>query len=151
MTLTARDIMTSEPVTVTPETTIAEASKIMLDRRFNGLPVVDGEGRLAGIICQSDLVMQHKEIAVPSFFFLLDGFIPLQWPGKYEEQVQRMLALTVGEAMTARPRTVRPDTPVATIAALMVDEKYHTLPVVEDDQLVGVVGKEDMLRTIARS
>ena len=151
MPLTAKDIMTLNPISVSPEMTIAEASKIMLDRRFNGLPVVDAEGAVKGIICQSDLVMQHKQFAVPSFFFLLDGYIPLQWPGKFEEQVQRMSAATVGEAMTPNPRTVTPDTPVEDIASLMVDEKYHTLPVVENGRLAGIVGKEDILRTMTHA
>lgn len=150
MPLTARDIMTSTPVTVSPETSVTEASRILLDNRFNGLPVVDAAGTLLGIICQSDLVMQHKKFHVPSFFFLLDGFIPLQSPKKMEEQLERMSAATVGQAMTAHPRAIAPDTPLEQIADLMVDDKYHTLPVVENGKLVGVVGKEDVLRTLVR-
>lgn len=150
MALTARDIMTSTPITVTPETPIGEASRILLDNRFNGLPVVDDAGKLLGIICQSDLVMQHKEFHVPSFFFLLDGFIPLQSPRKMEEQLERMSAATVGQAMTTAPRTIAPDTPLEEIADLMVDDKYHTLPVIENGRLVGIVGKEDVLRTLVR-
>lgn len=150
MALTARDIMTSTPITVTPETPIGEASRILLDNRFNGLPVVDDAGKLLGIICQSDLVMQHKEFHVPSFFFLLDGFIPLQSPRKMEEQLERMSAATVGQAMTTEPRTIAPDTPLEEIADLMVDDKYHTLPVLENGRLVGIVGKEDVLRTLVR-
>lgn len=150
MALTARDIMTSTPITVTPETSIGEASRILLDNRFNGLPVVDDAGKLLGIICQSDLVMQHKEFHVPSFFFLLDGFIPLQSPRKMEEQLERMSAATVGQAMTTAPRTIAPDTPLEEIVDLMVDDKYHTLPVLENGRLVGIVGKEDVLRTLVR-
>lgn len=150
MPLTARDIMTPNPVTVQPETTIAEASRLLLEHRFNGLPVVDARGMLKGILCQSDLVAQHKSFAVPSFFTLLDGYIPLQFPGKIEDQLQRMSAMLVGEVMTPHPRTVDPGTPVDVIAGLMVDEHYHTLPVVELDRLVGVIGKTDILRTVAR-
>lgn len=150
MPLTARDIMTPDPVTVTPDTPIAQASKIMLEQRFNGLPVVDELGHLLGIICQSDLVMQQKKFSIPSFFFLLDGYIPLQSPKKFEEQLQRMAAAKVGELMTRNPRGITPDTPLDEIAALMVDDKYHTLPVLEGGKLIGVVGKEDILRTMVR-
>ena len=148
MSVTVRDIMTANPVTVTPKTPIAEASKLFLEKRFNGLPVVDEQGRLVGILCQSDLVTQQKAFRVPSFFFLLDGFIPLQSPRKVEEDVQRMAAAEVGQLMTANPCFVSPDAPLHEVAALMVDKKYHTLPVVEHGRLVGVVGKEDMLRTL---
>lgn len=150
MPLKARDIMTANPVTVTPQTPVADAAKILLERRFNGLPVVDEAGVLQGILCQSDLVMQQKKFSIPSFFFLLDGFIPLQSPKKVEEQLQRMAAAEVGQLMTRQPKCISPETTLDEIAALMADDKYHTLPVLEGDKLVGVVGKEDVLRTMAR-
>ena len=148
MPLQAKDIMSVNVVSVSPETSIAEASRLMLEHRFNGLPVVDAQGTLLGILCQSDLIVQHKKFKVPSFFFLLDGFIPLQSPHKTEEQLERMAAATVGQAMTRNPRVIAPDTPLRDIADLMVDDKYHTLPVVEQGRLVGVVGKEDVLKTL---
>ena len=146
--LTARDIMTPNPITVSPRTPIVEASKILLEKRFNGLPVVSNEGVLLGILCQSDLVTQQKKFRIPSFFFLLDGFIPLQSPRSVEEDIKRMAAAEVGQIMTHDPHTISPDTPLDEVATLMVDKKFHTLPVVEDGKLVGVVGKEDMLRTL---
>lgn len=148
MTLTARDIMTVSPVTVTPDTPIREASKLMLDKRFNGLPVINAAGALVGIICQSDLVTQQKTFRVPSFFFLLDGFIPLESPKRLEDDLKRMVAASVGDLMTPNPYAIAPETPLHEVAALMVDKKYHTLPVVENGKLVGVIGKEDMLRTL---
>lgn len=147
---TARDIMTPNPVTVSPTTPITEASKIMLERRFNGLPVVGKDGELLGIVCQSDLVNQHKKFRFPSFFCVLDGFIPLQSSRSVEEELQRMAAADVGQIMTHKPHTVTPDATLDEVATLMVDKKYHTLPVVEDGKLVGIVGKEDVLRTMAR-
>lgn len=148
MHIRARDIMTPSPVTVNPETSIAEASKLLVEHRFNGLPVVDQDGLLRGILCQSDLVMQHKRFEIPSFFFLFDGYIPLSLPQRMEEQIARMAAVNVGQAMTVNPRTITPDTALEEIASLMVDGKFHTLPVVENGKLVGVVGKEDVLRTL---
>lgn len=150
MTLTARDIMTANPITVTPETSISEASRLLLERRFNGLPVVDASGGLRGVITQSDLVAQQKRFQLPSFFSLLDGFIPLKSPAKVEEEIERMAAANVGQAMTATPRVVSPETSLEDIAAMMVDEKCHTLPVVDGGKLVGVVGKEDVLRTMIK-
>lgn len=59
-----------------------------------------------------------------------------------------MSAVTVEDAMSDAPRTVTPDTPLEDIASLMVDDKFYTLPVVDNGKLVGVVGKEDVLRTL---
>ena len=75
--LTAKDIMTKDPITVSPDTEITRAAKLLLDKGVNGLPVVDREGKLLGIICQSDLIAQQKGLPIPSIFTLLDGFIPL--------------------------------------------------------------------------
>uniref|UniRef100_B8DPE8 CBS domain containing membrane protein n=1 Tax=Nitratidesulfovibrio vulgaris (strain DSM 19637 / Miyazaki F) TaxID=883 RepID=B8DPE8_NITV9 len=147
--LLAKDIMTAAPVTVTPETGIAEAARIMIQRKFNGLPVVDGKGTLVGVICQSDLIAQHKKLNLPTLFTVLDGFIPLRSMSDLDEEMRKISATNVGQAMTPDPVTVGPETPIDEVASLMVDSKYHTLPVVDAGSLVGVIGKEDVLRTLA--
>ncbi|MGE4298587.1 MAG: CBS domain-containing protein [Desulfovibrionaceae bacterium] len=146
--LTAKDIMTPAPVTVTPETEIAAAARLLLEHKFNGLPVVDAAGVLVGILCQSDLVAQQKKINVPSVFTFLDGFIPLTSLSSMEREIEKIAATTVAKAMTPDPVAVDPSEPVDAIATLMVDRKLHTLPVVEKGKLVGVIGKEDILRII---
>ncbi len=149
--LKAKDIMTRDVTAVAPETKITEAARILLENHFNGLPVVDQEARLQGIICQEDLIVQQKNLPVPTFFTLLDGIIPLSSPSHMEKEVQKMAATTVGEAMTRRVVTIDPATPVEEIATLMVAKNIHTLPVVRKEKLVGIVGKEDILRTLMRS
>ncbi|MFP4030556.1 MAG: CBS domain-containing protein [Desulfococcaceae bacterium] len=145
---TVQDIMTSTVITVSPETEIVEATRLLLENRINGLPVVDAKDRVVGILCQSDLISQQKRLALPSFFTFLDGFIPLTSTKQLERQIQKVAATTVGEVMTPNPTTVSPSTPVNEVAALMVDRNFHTLPVVQNGRLVGVVGKEDLLRTL---
>ncbi len=146
--LTARDIMTPNPVSVPVGTKVTEAARIMLDKHFNGLPVVEADGTLLGVICQSDLVVQNKKLRLPSFFVVLDGIIPLRSTKNFEEEIRQMTATNVEDAMTSNPRTVPPEATLEEIAALMADEKHYTLPVVEDGKLIGVVGKEDVLRTL---
>ncbi len=65
-----------------------------------------------------------------------------------EKEVSKIAATTVSQAMTRKPVTVAPDANIETVAALMVDKNMHTLPVVDQGQLVGIVGKEDVLRTL---
>lgn len=145
--LTARDIMTPNPVTISPEAGIMDAVKILLEKRFNGLPVVDGEGLLVGVICQSDLVAQQKKLELPSVFSLLDGFAVFG-ARKAELDFEKMYALTVEQAMSRNPVTATPDTPLEDLATLMVKSKYYSLPVVMNGKVVGIVGKEDILRTL---
>ncbi len=146
----AKDVMTKNVITVTPETEITKVAEILLNKRINGLPVLDGKSRLVGIICQSDLVTQQKRVSLPSIFNLLDGLIPLRSPRSFEQEVSKIAAVTVKDAMVKDPVTVTPETSIEEVATLMVEKKFHTLPVVEDGWLVGVIGKEDVLKTLLR-
>ena len=140
--------MTTKLITVSPETEIVYATKLLLENRINGAPVVDETGEIVGIICQSDLIAQQKELPVPSFFTFLNGLITLTSMKQLEKQVQNIAATTVAQAMTPDPITVKPDTHIETVAALMVDNNFHTIPVVDEGELVGIVGKEDILKTL---
>lgn len=143
-----KEIMSDNPITVSSGMEIIKAAKILLDRRINGMPVVDEAGKVVGILCQSDIIAQQKKIPVPSLFSFLDGYISLSSAKSLEKAVRKIAATTVADAMTPNPVTVGPDSSIETVAALMVDHNLHTLPVVEKGVLVGVVGKEDILRTL---
>ena len=146
--LTAKDIMTTEVITISPETEVAQAAKLLLTNRINGVPVINDSDQLVGILCQSDLIIQQKNIPIPSLFTLLDGFIPLTSSKKLDKEVEKIAATTAADAMTANPVSVNPDTGIEKVAALMVEKNYHTLPVVDGGKLVGIVGKEDVLKTL---
>ena len=146
--LTVKNIMTKDLITVSPDTEIVHAAKLLLEKGINGIPVVGEKGELVGIICQSDLIAQQKRLPIPSVFTLLDGFIPLASKKHFEKAVQKIAATTVADAMTPSPVTVQTDTSVEELAGLMVDKNFHTLPVVDKGKLVGVVGKQDLLRTM---
>jgi CBS domain-containing protein len=143
----AKDIMTKDLITVHPGMEIVKAAEILLDHGINGVLVVEG-GKLVGILCQSDLIAQQKKLPVPSFFTLLDGFIPLGSTKQFEKAFQKIAATTVADAMTPNPVTASPETPIEEIASLMVDRNFHTIPIVEKEKLVGIVGKEDVLKTL---
>jgi CBS domain-containing protein len=140
--------MTREVITISPEADITEAVKILLETGINGLPVVDDKGRLVGILCQSDLVRMQKSLPIPSLFTLLDGFVPLSSSALMEAEVKRIAASKVSDAMSTKVVTVAPEMTIDEIAALMVDKKFHTLPVTQDGTILGVVGKKDVLKTL---
>jgi CBS domain-containing protein len=146
--LRAEEIMTTKVITVSPDMEIVRAARLLLEKRVNGVPVVDGSGKLVGLLCQSDLIAQQKKFPVPSVFNLLDSLIPLISMSKIEKEVQKISAVKVADAMTRDPVTVAPDTAIEEVARLMVNKSLHTLPVVEQDKLVGIIGKEDVLRTL---
>lgn len=146
--LKVKDIMTRDLITVSPEMEIAHAAKILLEKRINGVPVVGGNGKMVGILCQSDLITQQKRFPIPSLFTLLDGFIPLTSMKHIEREAQKISATTVAHAMTPDPVTVMPEMSIEEVATIMVDRNFHTLPVVDEGKLVGIVGEEDILKTL---
>lgn len=146
--LYAKDIMSTEVLWVSPETEITQVAKLLLEKHLNGLPVLDQNGLLIGIISQSDLVFQQKKIPLPSVFTILDSLIPLSSSHQIEAEVAKIAAITVKQAMTPDPVFISPEDTIEDIATLMVRKKIHTLPVVDHGKLVGIVGKEDVLRTL---
>ena len=146
--LSVKDIMTRDVIAVWPEMDIAHAAKLLLEKGINGVPVVDGTGRLVGILCQSDLVAQQKKFPIPTLFTLLDGFVSLTSMKHLEKEVQKITATTVADAMSPNPVTVRPDASIEEVGSIMVDKNFHTVPVVEKGELLGIVGKVDVLRTL---
>jgi CBS-domain-containing membrane protein len=144
-----KDIMSDKVITVSPSMGIIDAAKILMENHINGAPVVNAEGRLVGILCRDDLISQQKKLPIPSFFTVLDGIIPLTSPRHIQKEMEKITAITVDHAMTPKPITVKPETDIEVVAELMVDKKIHTIPVVDNDGcLVGVVGKEDLLRIL---
>jgi len=148
--LTAKDIMTRDPLTAGLQTDISDAAAVLLKNDINGLPVMDEDGKLVGILCQNDLVSLQKKFPLPSVFTFLDGFLPLSSMSAMEREIQKISASTVEDAMTPSPVTVDVETPVDEIAGLMVDKKFHSLPVMEDGKLVGMVGMKDVLKTVVK-
>lgn len=148
--ITAKEIMEVNIISVTPDTDITAAAEILLKNHINGVPVVDEEGVLVGILCQSDLIFQQKTLSLPPILTFLDGIFPLRSSKKIEAELEKMAAITVSKAMAKDPVTVSPDTPISEVAALMVEKHFHTIPVVEDGKLTGIIGKEDVLRVMMK-
>lgn len=146
--LKVKDIMSKQVITFSPDTEIAHAAKLLLEKRINGAPVVDEAGSLVGILCQSDLVTQQKSLPLPSIFTFLDGFIRITSIKQLDRDIQKIAAITVAHAMTPDPFSVRSDTSIEDVANLMVEKSFHTLPVVDNGKLVGIVGKADILKTL---
>ena len=140
--------MTTAVITIGPEADITEAVKLLLEKGVNGLPVIDEAGLLVGILCQSDLVRMQKSLPIPSLFTLLDGFVPLSSSALLEAEVKRIAASKVADAMSTKVVTIAPDMTIDEIAALMVDKKFHTLPVTDKGRLLGIVGKKDVIKTL---
>ena len=146
--LTAREIMNTEVVTVTPETSLKDLARKFVETRYSNMPVVDANGKLVGVISETDLVEQQEPLHIPTVMALFDGVFYLDSEKSFKEQVSRITATTVGELCNKKPVTCSPDATIREIAGLMSKHKVHLLPVVEKGQMVGVVARLDLIRTM---
>ncbi|MBE9046112.1 CBS domain-containing protein [Pleurocapsales cyanobacterium LEGE 10410] len=150
MSKTVAEIMTANPITVSPQTTLEEAIQILADKKISGLPVVDEEGKLVGVISETDLTWQATGVDTPPYVMFLDSVIYLQNPAKHNQEVHKALGQTVGDAMSERPATVGSDRLVREAAKLMHEKKVRRLPVVdEQSKLIGIITQGDVIRMMA--
>lgn len=139
--------MTTDVVTVKKDTSLQELARILHENHINGVPVVDDEGRLIGVICESDLVRKNQKLHIPTVVAVFDWVLYLERPKKIEKEIQRFNASTVEDLYIKDVITVDRDTPVEEVATIMTKKKAYTIPVMDGERLVGIIGKGDVLRT----
>ena len=139
----AKDLMTTPAITINDEATVGDAAKLLLDRNLSCLPVVDGQGRLVGMITHSDFGLHHKFMPLAgNLYTILDSWAS---PENLEEALRAATSKTVREVMNQPVTTVEEDTPIAEIARLMADKDIHRFPVMRGNDLVGIVTRHDLL------
>jgi len=139
-----KDVMTKQVVTVRPRTPLKDVARTMVARRVSGMPVVDDDGSVLGVVSEGDILV--KERGRPGTGSLLDHLLEVNGheAGKHE-------ARDAADAMTSPPVTIRPDRPVAEAASLMLDRCVNRLPVIDKHgKLVGIVTRADLVRAFVR-
>jgi CBS domain-containing protein len=139
------EVMQRDVVTVLPGASLKEAAKLLVEHRISGLPVVDAEGHVLGVLSETDLLFKEQgDPDTPSWVaWLVDPFLLVDRA--------KLAARTVGEAMTAPARTISPRRSAADAAKLMLGAGVNRLPVVDADRLVGIVSRADLVRAFVRS
>ncbi len=141
-----KDVMTTEVATIGPESSLKDAAIELATRRISGMPVVDGEGHVLGVVSEADILAKEGDERRGG-----GGF--LQWLIDPEDPwlTSRFDAVTVDEAMSKPARTIGPDRPLAEAATVMLEESINRLPVIDaDNRLIGLVSRGDLVRAFAR-
>jgi CBS domain-containing protein len=140
----AQDIMTRDPITVAPATSVRDAARLMVDHGISGLPVVDEHGHLVGIVSEGDLIVRQRPRSRVSWWqiFLDDG-------ERLAREYTKAVGLTCGEVMTREVITVAPETATESIAALLDARRIRRVPVVHERHLVGIVSRGDLIKMLA--
>ena len=152
MSKTVGEVMTPNPITVTPATPLQDAISLLAEHRISGLPVVDDQKNLVGVISDTDLMWQESGVDTPPYIMLLDSIIYLQNPARHEKELNKALGQTVGEVMNDVPISILPSQTLREAAHLMNEKKIRRLPVlnVESRQIIGILTQGDIIRAMAR-
>lgn len=148
--LKAKDIMTTDVITVKPTTTIEDLARTLMEHNISGAPVVNDAGDLISIVTENDLISQNKRLHIPTVMRLFDAFVMLESPGKIEKEIKKMAAITVDDICTKKVITITEDTHVQDIATIMSEKKVHLIPVVEGKKIRGIIGKMDLVKGITK-
>jgi CBS domain-containing protein len=146
---TARDIMTKDVVTVRKDQPISDLSKLFIENHFNGVPVLDEAEKVIGVVTQGDLIEQNKNLHIPTVIALFDAVLFLESEKKFEADVKKLTGSKIEDIYHKNPITVSLDTELNEITTLMAEKDVHTLPVLDGDKLVGIIGKRDVIRAMA--
>ncbi|MGE5689281.1 MAG: CBS domain-containing protein [Pseudomonadota bacterium] len=139
-----KDLMTRDVATVTRDTPLKEVARVLAQKGISGVPVVDGNGHVLGVVSEADVLLKERG--------------PVQNGGRFSwfleprdaADTAKLAARTAGEAMTAPAITIGPERPASAAARIMVDRGVNRLPVVEDEHLVGIVTRADLVRAFTR-
>ncbi len=152
-----KDVMSASVLTVSPETSLRDVAVMLIEHRFSGIPVVDADGAVVGVVSEADILLKEREPAEEPDDSLMGRLMHL---GHGEEPADpKLAARTAGEAMTSPAVVTRPEALVSQAAALMLDSRVNRLPVVDDGKvsgpieggkLVGIVTRADLVRAFAR-
>jgi CBS domain-containing protein len=148
-----RDVMSTDVSTLRPDDKVERAADVLAEKKIGALPVVDGDGKLVGILRDDDLIASEARVHVPTFINFLG--LGMAFPGEMkhlEQELKKIAGATVRDVMQTDPPTVTPDATLEDVATIMHDRGANSIPVVDaGNKVVGIVARADIVRFIART
>jgi CBS domain-containing protein len=150
--LPVREIMTTDVVTLHSDDSVEDAVRLLTERGISGAPVVDDDGRLLGLLDDSDLLLSEARVHAPTAIEILGAYIPL--PGtvqRFEDELRHALAQTAGDLMERGSPSVTPGDTLEDVATAMVEHHVSRVPVVDGERrVVGIVSRGDLVAAMGR-
>jgi CBS domain-containing protein len=139
--------MRTDLQTFSADDSVEEAMRVLVDRDLDAAPVIDADGKLVGILSNTDLIVQETQLHYPTLLSILGASIEIGHK-RFADELTKALASKVGDVMTTDPLTCVGSDTVEAVATLMHDHNIAQVPVVDDGRLVGLVSRNDILRAI---
>ena len=149
--LALQDIMEKNVISVHSETPLAEAAKLLTDHQFDGVPVVDKENTLCGILTEYDLISKGSAIHLPTFQMILQNLPVFRKDrSQFKNEVAQVASLTVKDVMNDDPLTLSPDATYEEVVTAFRDHhRVNPIPVIDKDRkVIGVVSRFDVLKPL---
>lgn len=142
----AKDIMTTHVITVAPETPVRDIAGLLVSHRISGVPVVDVEERVIGIVSEGDLMRRAETETESRRSWWLEALVS---PEEKAAEYVKTHGMKAGDVMTRDVVTVAEETPLRDIAELLEKRRVKRVPVVRDGRLVGIVSRANLLHGLA--
>lgn len=146
-----KDVMVKEVISVEPEMKLIEAARIIMEHNFDGVPVVDNENKLVGILTEYDLIEKSSSIHLPTFQKILENLKVLKQDNSdFQKEAKKISALKVKDAMNSDPLTLDPETPFEEMVKTFREHhRVNPIPVIDKEKkVIGVVSRFDVLKPL---
>jgi CBS domain-containing protein len=142
----AADVMTAKVISISPDASIMEGIRLMLQNHISGLPVIDDAGRVVGIVTEGDFLRRAEtgtQRKRPRWLEFITG------PGRLAEEYVHAHGRKIGEVMTLNPETATEDTPLDEVVTRMEKRRIKRLPIMRNGRIVGIISRANLLHALA--
>jgi len=144
-----KEVMTVDVLSFSPDEGVQDAYQRLMDRGVDGGPVVDGDGKVVGVLSTDDLLVQETRLHYPTVVSLFGAYLELPSAHrKFEQELRKAVGAKVSDVMTAPATTCAPEDTLERAATLLHEHELSRLPVTSAGKLVGIVARGDILRAI---
>lgn len=145
----AEDIMTRNVITVREDVTLEDVAEIFEKNHISGVPVVNKDNQVIGLISKNDLISQHKKISRSEACTLLEIMLYYQSKDLYEKEIKKFFQVKVREVMSVNVKCAAPSTPVGEVAEIMLKNGFNRVPVVsKNKRIIGIIARADIIKAI---
>jgi CBS domain-containing protein len=147
-----REVMTRDVVTLRRDQSVEEAADVLAGKQIGAAPVVDDSGKIVGLLRDEDLIVSEARLHVPTVISFLGADLVLPSSlHRFEHELKKAAGATVADVMITEFHIAKPDDTIDGLAAEMHDRDVTHVPVVDGDNLVGIVARGDLVRFLSRT